>query len=181
MCFPSGMWSNSLLILCGTQKVRRELIASTAEGKPSMHLPPGRVSVYTHKAKKIKIKSNVPGLIILKQIQPRTYALAGFFGSVDYFPIIGFISWLAENMIEQSRVIFSWPMICLKRPLHFFCVCHFTMELWNWAWEKKTRIQTQSALSVSSSSWFVSVFYFLPTVRSRIRPCQVILLTFVSM
>ncbi len=104
-------------------------------------------SLFTHT--KQKINSNIPGLIILKQIQPRTYGLEGFC-ICGLFSHHSFYLTLVENMIEQSRVIFSWPMICLKRP-SLFCVCYFTMELWNYAWEKKnTSSHNQPFMSAPS-------------------------------
>ncbi len=53
----------------------RELIASTVRGQ-TQHASASGENLCLHT--KQKIKSNIPGLMILKQIQPRTYGLEGF-------------------------------------------------------------------------------------------------------
>lgn len=122
-------------------------------GGQTQHASASGESLCLHKqSRKKKIKSNIPGLIILKQIQPRTYALAGFLDLWTIFPSLVLSQglrriWLSNPGLFLAGQWFAWSALL-----------HFTMELWNWAWEKKTRIQTQSALSVSSSSWFVYAF-----------------------
>lgn len=171
------MWSNFLLIFVfKTHKVHIvEETAERANNNDCERANPACIclwgeSLFTHT--KQKINSNIPGLIILKQIQPRTYGLEGFC-ICGLFSHHSFYLTLVENMIEQSRVIFSWPMICLKRPLLFLRVLFYNGAL-ELRLRKEEHIQPQSALYVSSILWFIFhlSFYRKPGCEINTRQAQ---------
>ncbi len=119
-------------------------------------------SLFTHT--KQKINSNIPGLIILKQIQPRTYGLEGFC-ICGLFSHHSFYLTLVENMIEQSGLFLAGQWFASS------ALCFFACAILQWSFgitpeKRRTHPATISPLCQLHLMIYLP-FVLLPKARAQ--------------